>query len=335
MKKLLLIFPLFFLSLQIAYTQAQSDAEQLIHEGIELYDAGKYEQALQKYKNALALDAKNYWAMYEMALTYQALEKEDRSVSLLKTILKKSPRAGRLEAYILLGAIYDDFGKSQKAYKLYQKGLEEFPRDHMLHFNAGVTAYRMDRHELAEEHFTKALEINNTHPTSWLHLAYLRWAKGQKPHALLALSSFLLLEPNSKRSEAAFASLWKLLHEDVIPSEDGDITINLSPGSTTVEGMLFLAIISGAYTEANPEEQPFDWLLAVLQGFSKAAPSLISEEVGIWAHAAQFFLGLNENNHIEAFCHYISLTQGEEHGKWLEEHADLAESFYDWAENNW
>jgi tetratricopeptide (TPR) repeat protein len=54
----------------IAPANAQKNFEDLMTAGIELHDAGKYEEAIQKFEAALKIDPQNTFAHYEMANTY-------------------------------------------------------------------------------------------------------------------------------------------------------------------------------------------------------------------------------------------------------------------------
>ncbi|WP_435522464.1 tetratricopeptide repeat protein [Chryseobacterium indoltheticum] len=70
MKKLLLIilFPI------LAFSQNKNEAEIKVDEGIILHDEGKYDDALDKYEEALKLDKNNLIAISEKAMTLEALK---------------------------------------------------------------------------------------------------------------------------------------------------------------------------------------------------------------------------------------------------------------------
>ncbi len=320
--------------------QAQKTVDEWIRSGIALHDAGKYAEAMDQYEKALAIEPENYSLLYEMAMTYYAMEREDESVRLLKEILKKSPAAGRLEAYVLLGTIYDDFGKSKKAYKLYERAVEEYPDEYMVHFNWGVTAYRMDKQEEALMFFQRTLELNHRHPTSWLYLAYLEWGRARKLQAFFDLNSFLLLEPEGKRAEAAYASLLKLLGEEVRKNADGKLKNKLDSRSMgRSEQVLFTMNIAAAYHLADSltkgQAKPFDEFMCVAQVVFGLAPRILEDDASPTSRAVHFFAELTKLDYLELYCHYISLSQGEEHEAWLSEHAEEFEAFVDWVEEQW
>ena len=52
----------------------QSDIEQIVSQGIELHDAGKYQEAVDTYAKALAIDSLNGLVHYEMSLSYFSMK---------------------------------------------------------------------------------------------------------------------------------------------------------------------------------------------------------------------------------------------------------------------
>ena len=68
MKKLLLLilFPI------LGFSQNKNEAEVKVNEGIAFHNEGKYNEALDKYEEALKLDKNNLIAISEKAMTLEA-----------------------------------------------------------------------------------------------------------------------------------------------------------------------------------------------------------------------------------------------------------------------
>ena len=68
--KIFLAFIIFSLAgLSATFSQDQPDAKSLVKQGVALHDAGKYDEALAKYSEALKLDSAYQSAYYEMSYT--------------------------------------------------------------------------------------------------------------------------------------------------------------------------------------------------------------------------------------------------------------------------
>lgn len=82
--KLLAILILCF-TFSTAYCQ---DGETLVKEGVKLHDSGKYEEAINKFDAAIALNKNNYRAYYEKSYSLLAANKLKESSEVSKYILK-------------------------------------------------------------------------------------------------------------------------------------------------------------------------------------------------------------------------------------------------------
>src|SRR5690554_4482411 len=76
MKKYFFSITVFTLSIVSIFAQQnsnQDDIKQLIEKGIEHHDAREFEQAIEKYEEALKIDPTSMIATYEIALSYLAM----------------------------------------------------------------------------------------------------------------------------------------------------------------------------------------------------------------------------------------------------------------------
>jgi tetratricopeptide (TPR) repeat protein len=112
--KLLLFFSL-AIACEAAFAQNNEDAGSLIKEGVQLNNAGKYAEAIDKYNQALKIDPENVYADYELAFSLFALNKGKEAIPYLEKVIKanSSLNAG---AYDLLGNIYDKDNQTEKAH---------------------------------------------------------------------------------------------------------------------------------------------------------------------------------------------------------------------------
>src|SRR5215471_16101879 len=85
---------------------AQSDANQLIDQGIEFHDKGEYDSALAKYDQVLKADPSNGRASYEKSYTLFQMKRYDDCEAICKQILQ-SGKDYRKEIYVQYGNLLD------------------------------------------------------------------------------------------------------------------------------------------------------------------------------------------------------------------------------------
>jgi putative transport protein len=74
MKKLILLISLLVTISTVGLHSQTNNAQELIEEGVSLHDEGEYEEAIERYNEALELDSTLINAVYEMSLSYLALK---------------------------------------------------------------------------------------------------------------------------------------------------------------------------------------------------------------------------------------------------------------------
>lgn len=219
MKKISLLI-LLFLYAFIAYNQDYNSSD-FIKKGVALYDEGKYPEAIQMYKQVFASDTNYVHMMSELAMTYLASKSYDESIETCKQALVDITV---YENHIMrtLATAYDERGDSQEAINIYSKALVKYPYDYLLLYNLGITYYRANNYPKALEYCQKALKSNPFHTSSHLMLGKISAAQGQICHAFLSFQTFLVLEPNSKRSNKALVCLENLANNYIDTSYVGE-----------------------------------------------------------------------------------------------------------------
>lgn len=202
---------LMLLAAAVAAAEAPAgDARALIAEGIRLHDAGKYDEAIAKYREALAIDPGNVDATYEIAYAEFALGRYDECVATAKPLLD---RAGELKAtvYVVLANCHDLAGNPKKALRLFEKGMKEFPEDAVLAFNAAITHARREEWAEARKLFQRAIENDPLHRSAHLNLGVAYRVGGYRVQAILAYLRFLSLETEGARAQGAANEVLYLL----------------------------------------------------------------------------------------------------------------------------
>lgn len=327
---LISIFSFLLLSQQ---TMAQEERIiELVKEGVELHDRGNYKAALVVYEKALKLDKSSPLVHYEMAYTYLAENDYEKAMEHADIVIKQQGDYLK-DAYMLKGNALDIMGKSKAAIGVYEKALMTFPDDYLLHYNVALAQYSKGDKAAAEHHAKEAIQYNINHGSSHYLLGFIQAEQGQKTPALLALYTFLLLEPGTERSRNALSAIQGQIEGSVKKENDRNTQIFLLPQEE--EGFmatdLSLSLVQASFQMDSlqlSEEAKFVKITAV---FFDALASQAEGKQGFWWETyVPFFSSLNEAGHCEAYCYYISQSKGARTQSWIEENKDKMEAFEGW-----
>ncbi len=194
---LLFVFIAFY---SVSYAQADNtEAQKKFQAGIDLFDAGKYEDAIKMFKEAQKLDPQSSAPQYEIALAHTQLKNYDDAIEILEKI-KNKPDAED-SYWSLLGSSYDLNDDREKALETYEAGLKKFPKSGRLYLELGVTNAMDKEYDEALKYFEKGIEVAPMHPSNY-YWASMLWATSKNPiWSLIYGEIFLNLEKNSNRTE--------------------------------------------------------------------------------------------------------------------------------------
>jgi tetratricopeptide (TPR) repeat protein len=354
----------FTLLLGITSAFSQKEVDDLMKEGIELHDAGKYAEALKKYEEAAKIEPKNTTVNYEMANTYIAIEDFKKAIKYAdKVIDLKSSNLD--EAYMLKGTAYDMMGKAKESIKTYKEGIKVNPLSYLLHFNLGVTYLKDNQQKEAEMAFLDAIHLKPAHASSHLQLGNVGAMSGSKVKGLFGYYFYQLLNPENKFSALAYKEIQKMMpfeskkpdkpnvFEIILPKagEDSevsslDLLIGMLPVMESIlkdSAKLKMLNAKTAKDSAAVKEilktiapnNPFEaFALKNAKIFKMAGETLQKEKKDRsfwWIFYAQFFSELEKAGHTEAFSyHILKPSKNPVVVKWVENNSDKLQKMSDW-----
>ena len=328
---------IFILTLIIGQVYAQSNSvDKFIEEGIQLYDKGDFAGALARYREALNMDEMSPLANYEIALTYIALKDYEKAIAHCENVIKgESTFIDR--AYVIYGSALDLKGEPRKAINLYTKAINEFPENHLLHYNLAYTCYNLKDYKQAEDAVIKSLLINPGHASSHLLLGYVMDAQGSRIKTLLPLYNFLLLEPEGQRAKAAHELLISMLQKGVKIDSDNSTAIALENNGEQDEFraadlMISLLNVSNN-TEENKKKSERELFYENTRSFFTILGELKQDNKGFWwnFYVDFYYAMARDSTNVETFSYYISQTNGDEKVReWLANNKDRYERFSKW-----
>jgi tetratricopeptide (TPR) repeat protein len=327
------------------YAQDTQKATQLIEEGIVLHDQGKYPEALVKYREALAADAGNQTARYEMTYTFMAMEQYDSCIAVSEALKKDNPSDALLkQVYVTLGSSYDYAKQPEKAIKIYNEGIKKFKDFYLLYFNQGVTyLLSLDEKEKAEAAFQKAVMLKPTHASSHYWLYKINKDNNKIP-SILAASMVCILESQTKRSAETAAHIVKSIEGNV--KKDGnntDITLFLPPGSGNPKKNendfsfvdLGLSLMAAAPLDdslkLDTENKKLSFNYQMLCGLLENSKKY---KGFYWKYYAPFFYQLKEAGYTEVVVNLVLQNNNNEDATlWVQSHSKEIERFSEWFKN--
>uniref|UniRef100_A0A3P8RUK0 dolichyl-phosphate-mannose--protein mannosyltransferase n=1 Tax=Amphiprion percula TaxID=161767 RepID=A0A3P8RUK0_AMPPE len=177
------------------------------------YNTGRYEEALQVYREAAALqpDSTDIW----LALQAQVLAMAGRTKEAEKMTLDIISREGScIECYRLLSAIYSKHGNYTEALEALDRALQQNPQDLTmraeLYFSKGNQLREMNQLDRAFESYKLAVELKPDQSQAWMNMGGIQHIKGDYAAARMYYQRALLLSPGSKLLKENLAKLDRL-----------------------------------------------------------------------------------------------------------------------------
>jgi tetratricopeptide (TPR) repeat protein len=158
MKKINFLFilalVLFFSNIQI---QAQNvskplNSNFLIQEGIKWHDRQQFDSARFYFHQITRNDSLIGTAHYEIALGYFMEKNYDSALFYIKKAVDGRETNIRGQAKTLMGSILDDAGMPDSALVCYEAALQLRPYSSKLLYDLGLTHYKLDNLDLAEQY---------------------------------------------------------------------------------------------------------------------------------------------------------------------------------------
>ncbi|MEO6633127.1 MAG: tetratricopeptide repeat protein, partial [Mucilaginibacter sp.] len=314
--------------------------KELINQGIALNDSGKYDLAVDKYKEAIKLDPNSMRAMYELSYTLAHSGKPKEAIPYLE---KTASADGYAEAYDLLASIYDDEKNFDMAVSYYKQGITAFPKFQLLHFNLAISYLRQKKYADAEGFAINAIKLNPTHPGSLRAYALCAYYQNRGVKAILAFCSFIMREPQSKRAVEAYQYIQKIIQSKVGVKTDKDgkqsVNIYVSDDKALDEDEkamdLFLSMTAAdPALEKNKDKQPVQIFTGQLESIFKIGGELLEKRKQkdfFWNFYVDYYYKLALSDNMEAFGRIVSMSAyPDENVKWINEHVDKLKALKDW-----
>lgn len=133
--------------------------EQLVKEGDSLIGDAKYEEALEKYREASDMNTEKAVPHYKMGVAYYFLKEYKKAIESYKKAIKADPKM--VKALNNLALIYDKQGEDAEAVIMYKRALDLEPDYKIARYNLAALYIRMEKLEEAEKEVKTLLEMDD------------------------------------------------------------------------------------------------------------------------------------------------------------------------------
>ncbi|XP_067997859.1 protein O-mannosyl-transferase TMTC1 [Melanerpes formicivorus] len=187
-------------------------AEILSPLGALYYNTARYEEALQVYREAAALQPSNREIRLALAQVLAVMGRTKEAEKMTNHILSEDLEC--LECYRLLAAIYSKEEHYAKALEATEKALQLKPKDPKviseLFFTKGNQLREQNLLDKAFESYKRAVELNPDQAQAWMNMGGIEHIKGSYVTARGYYEKALQLVPNSKLLKENLAKLDRL-----------------------------------------------------------------------------------------------------------------------------
>ncbi len=223
MKKVLLITVLTFaVTFNFIFAQEKLpliNPAKIIEEASILSDSGKFDEAIKTLLTIEKSDTSYIYMLTELASTYLVADKYKEAIQTANEALKSKSKF-RLRLNLIKGNALDQSGSPDSAVEVYKTALKKFPYSYLVYYNLGVTYSGQKKYEQSLKSFQQALKLNPFNASSHLAIGKISALMGHYTHAILSLETFLIIEPNTGRSNPNLVFLNNFLNNALDPSNE-------------------------------------------------------------------------------------------------------------------
>jgi len=174
-------------------------------EGDELLDQEKYEEAIEKYDQALALEPNLAMAWVGKGLAKNGLEEYSDALDAFEMAISINP--GYAKAWYGKGVALYGLGRYEDSIAAFDRALGIYPEyGYVLYYGKANAYFAMEDYPAAIPLYEKALTLKPDYSSGWTRLGEALSASGDFQAAVDAFDKALALDPGDLRAQAGKAA---------------------------------------------------------------------------------------------------------------------------------
>jgi tetratricopeptide (TPR) repeat protein len=183
-----------------------SEAEKRVERAHELYESGRWEDALRELRAAIGVNPYQGEWHFNMGLTLEAMGRYEQAIEAFKRALDCD--GDDLEALNVLGINCSRMGRLKEALGYFEQAEQSHPDDPASYANRVEVYARMGEHDLAEQMFYLAVQLDDRCVRAYLHIATSLSQREDHQRALWCLNHVRRLDPADDQVHARLAQAY-------------------------------------------------------------------------------------------------------------------------------
>jgi tetratricopeptide (TPR) repeat protein len=175
------------------------ELKEALHEGNNLFDQGKYEEAIQSYQTILEKAPETYILYRNIGNCYFQMEKYETAEEFYLKVLEKEP--DDTESILGIGNTYANRGQNEKALEWYGKIAFENISDPLILYNIGSNFYTQGQYQEALKYYRKAVELRTDFQDALYQLGLVNLTLGNNQEAIDVFQEYLKYDTESGRAD--------------------------------------------------------------------------------------------------------------------------------------
>lgn len=196
---------------EIKRNEENFTAAQWVEKGNDYYWSGNYNNAIECYNKAIALDSKNYSAWNKLGATYHAMDDYQKAIEYGNKAIYLNPKSE--SAWNNLGFAYESQGNLIKAIECYNNAIELNPKDDANCIYLGFSYELLGDYEKAVDYYKKAIELNPNNELAWNNLGYIYDTTLTKWDSAKAFECYIKVVELNPKNDAAWYNLGVLYYK--------------------------------------------------------------------------------------------------------------------------
>ncbi|HKY32613.1 MAG TPA: tetratricopeptide repeat protein [Candidatus Polarisedimenticolia bacterium] len=173
---------------------SQEGSNALNNTGITLLDGGRYSEAADAFRRALAREPRFLTARINLGRALMLMKDYDGAVAALEEVLEADP--AQTEVYTLLGNILMERGDLAEAERRFREGLARRPGDANAHNSLGLLYDRMGKDDLAIAEYEKVVSVDRDYAEGYNNIGLIHRKRGEPRRAIELFAQAVRADPD-------------------------------------------------------------------------------------------------------------------------------------------